>query len=159
MNYWILAGGNLGDTRTTIDLASQKIESYNTQIVFKSSYYESEPWGFESPNNFVNQLLIAESDLHPDDFMNMLLLIEKSLGRVRNSDGYAARTIDLDILFIDNLVYESNILKVPHPRMHIRKFALLPCIEFNSSFRHPVLLETLEELNYSCPDSSSVFKA
>lgn len=158
MKFWILAGGNMGDTRQILKDALVKMEELAVELVYSSSLYESEPWGFDSNQHFINQLFVFESDLLPDHFMHSLLKIENDLGRKRENNGYSARTIDLDIIFIGNLVYSSNVLDVPHARMHIRKFALLPCVEYKADFRHPIYKKTLEELLYSCEDSSSVAK-
>lgn len=157
MEYWVLAGGNLGDTRSILNQSSIILEEKLGKIVYRSSFYESQAWGFDS-SNFINQLFIIESVVGPDDFMAELLAVETSFGRIRNGNGYEARTLDLDILFAGKLVYESNSVILPHPRMHIRKFALLPCLEFNEQFIHPKLMKTLEELSYSCEDNSSVVK-
>lgn len=157
MEYWILAGGNLGDTQSILNQACEKVVQNTGKLVYKSSFYESEAWGFES-SNFINQLFIIESSLDPDDFMTELLEIETSCGRIRNGNGYEARTLDLDILFAGKLVYESRSVILPHPRMHIRKFALLPCLEYNEKFMHPKFMKTLEELSYSCEDTSSVVR-
>lgn len=157
MEYWILAGGNLGDTQTILNQACEILVPKLGNLVYRSSFYESEAWGFES-SNFINQLFIIESSLNPDDFMAELLAIEASFGRVRNGNGYEARIIDLDILFAGKLVYESRYVLLPHPRMHLRKFALLPCLEYNAQYMHPKFMKTIEELSYSCEDVSSVIK-
>ena len=157
MEYWVLGGGNLGNTREILSDACNALCKVAGKLVYKSSYYESEAWGFESAN-FINQLFIVESNLYPDDLMIKLLEIEADFGRTRTNDGYQARTLDLDILFAGNLVYESDVLILPHPRMHIRKFALLPCLEYQACYMHPTLKQTLQDLVYSCEDSSSVVR-
>ncbi|MGQ3012310.1 MAG: 2-amino-4-hydroxy-6-hydroxymethyldihydropteridine diphosphokinase [Flavobacteriales bacterium] len=156
MRYLVLAGGNIGDTRQLIGDAFSRMEQLGT-IIRRSAFYRSEPWGFESDQSFINAAVLLESALAPEDLLQELLLLEKTAGRVRSGNmGYTSRTLDLDMLFAGNLVYSSKALEVPHPRMHIRKFALLPAAEILPDLMHPVFKKKLDDLLHECPDTSAV---
>lgn len=156
MRYLVLAGGNIGDTQQLIREAFIRMEEFGT-IIRKSAFYRSEPWGFESDQSFINAAVLLESGRAPEDLLQELLRLEKTAGRVRSGKaGYTSRTLDLDMLFAGNLVYSSKALEVPHPRMHIRKFALMPAAEILPDLMHPVFKKKLGALLHECPDTSAV---
>ena len=101
---------------------------------------------------------MIETDLSPEVLLSQILNIEKELGRVRGvlKEGYESREIDIDILLYDNLVNDSEILSIPHPRMHLRKFVLEPLMEIAPNIVHPLFGKTIKELNKICPDKSIV---
>lgn len=109
-------------------------------LVERSSAYITEPWGFEADEWFLNELLVVETDLEPDDLMDRLLEIETELGRVRHPEipGYQSRTIDLDILYYGDRVIDTEKVTIPHPLLHLREFALKPLCEVIPDFIHPV---------------------
>lgn len=109
-------------------------------VVERSSAYITEPWGFEADEWFLNELLVVETDLEPDDLMDRLLEIETELGRVRHPEkpGYQSRTVDLDILYYGDWVINTEKVTVPHPLLHLREFALKPLCEVIPDFIHPV---------------------
>lgn len=109
-------------------------------LVERSSAYITEPWGFESDEWFLNELLVIETDLEPDELMDELLEIERQLGRVRRPEveGYVSRTVDLDILYYGDQVIHTDKVTIPHPRLHLRKFALMPLCELIPDFLHPL---------------------
>ena len=109
-------------------------------LVERSSAYTTEPWGFEADEWFLNELLVLETELEPDALMDALLSIEKELGRVRHPEqkGYTSRTVDLDILYYGDRIVNTEKVTVPHPRLHLRKFALEPLCEVIPDFLHPV---------------------
>lgn len=125
-----------------------------------SSSYESEPWGFEADEWFLNRLVIVETELEPEAMLRQLLEIEKELGRVRHPEakGYTSRTADLDILYFGDRVMVTDSLVVPHPKLHKRRFALLPLCEVEPQFEHPAFHLTQTELLERCPDTSEVRK-
>ena len=108
-------------------------------LVERSSAYFTEPWGFEAEEWFLNELLVVETDLEPDDLMDALLEIERELGRVRYPEkkGYSSRTADLDILYYGDRIIRTEKVTVPHPRLHLRRFALEPLCELVPDFLHP----------------------
>ena len=109
-------------------------------LVERSKAYTTEPWGFEAEEWFLNELLVVETEMEPDELMDALLEIEKSLGRVRlpEQQGYTSRTVDLDILYYGDQVIQTEKVTIPHPRLHLREFALLPLCEIIPDFLHPV---------------------
>ena len=125
-------------------------------ITSVSSLYETEPWGFEHENWFMNQALRITSSLLPAEVLEKIHDIEKKLGRKRNSTEYISRNIDIDILFVDEEIYYSNNLVIPHPRLHKRRFALLPLLEIAPTLRHPLLDRSVEEMDEFCKDSMKV---
>ena len=150
----------MGDKDQIFAQACLLINNRCGRIVAVSSAYESEPWGFEAEEWFLNRLIVVETDLEPEEMLRQLLEIEKELGRVRHSEaeGYTSRTADLDILYFGNRITVSDNLIVPHPRLHQRRFALVPLCELVPDFVHPVFHLTQAELLERCPDDSTVNK-
>jgi 2-amino-4-hydroxy-6-hydroxymethyldihydropteridine diphosphokinase len=153
----ILLGGNQNNT---IELFKQSISFILNDagtIVNKSSIYKSAPWGFEAENDFLNQIIELDTQLPPLKLLLYLLDVESVLGRVRLENGcYSSRGIDIDILFYDDLVLETNELTIPHPRLHLRKFTLMPLVELWPNFVHPVLLNSMAQLLRLCNDKGDV---
>ena len=157
-NVFILLGSNLGDREMLVNQACKMIGERCGEIVDKSSLYESEPWGFQSEQWFLNQVVVMETALKPDELMSTLLSIEKELGRDRSvkHDGYVSRPIDLDILYFGDKIIETQIVTAPHPRLHQRRFTLLPLCEIAPDFVHPLLKITNTQILESCQDSGNV---
>ena len=109
-------------------------------LVERSSAYITEPWGFEAEEWFLNELLVVETELEPDDLMDALMGIEAELGRVRHPEqkGYCSRTVDLDILYYGDRIINTAKVTTPHPLLHLRRFALEPLCELIPDFLHPV---------------------
>ena len=156
-NTLILFGGNMPDTLNLFKRAEEQIIFRVGSIKQKSAVYESAPWGFVAETNFFNMVVEVETKLKPDEQIRQLLAIESLLGRVRNNScGYVSRGIDLDILFIDNLTINLDQLIVPHPRLHLRRFTLVPLCEKWGAMIHPVLNESLNQLLEDCGDKAVV---
>ncbi len=157
---YILFGSNQGDKAAIFEQACLYINNRCGQITAISSSYESEPWGFDSEEWFLNRLIEVQTELLPDELMVELLEIEKELGRVRHPEveGYTSRTADLDILYYGNQVVNTARVIAPHPRLHLRRFALLPMCELNPDLVHAVFQLTQSELLALCPDDSVVNK-
>ena len=150
------------DTATT-EIYTQACLLINNRcgrIVAQSSAYESEPWGFEAKEWFLNRLIVVETELEPEAMMQQLLDIETELGRVRHPEagGYTSRTADLDILYYGSRIVLTDSLTIPHPRLHQRRFALLPLCEVVPEFVHPAFNMTQTELLKRCFDFSEVRK-
>lgn len=160
MQYLVLAGGNIGNTTRYISHAFSALEQCVGRKTARSAFYRSEPWGFRSGQHFINAAILLQSDLDPESMLRKLLLLEHEAGRVRDAAaiGYSARTLDLDLLFAGNIVYNSKDLELPHPRMHIRRFALMPAAELLPGYIHPVLKQTLQQLLDTCTDEGRVEK-
>ena len=121
-------GSNLGDKAANITLAVQHIEEQIGHVVRQSALYVSEPWGFESENNFVNAVVQCETALSPHKLLRATQRIERQMGRKQKSlDGvYHDRIIDIDILLYDDLTIDTPTLKIPHPLMQQRDFVMIP---------------------------------
>ena len=127
-------------------------------LVERSSAYLSEPWGFEAEEWFLNVLLVVETTLNPDELMDQLMEIERELGRVRHPEakGYCSRTVDLDILYYGDQVIRTGKVTAPHPKLHLRKFALMPLCEIIPDFLHPEFQLNQQQLLERCPDASTI---
>ena len=153
----LLLGGNLGNRELALAQAMEKLEELVGEITAHSSIYESEPWGFEDKNRFLNQAVKVNTELNPQQLLSTLLEIEQSLGRVRTGQ-LSARTIDLDILFYGNEKINTETLTIPHPRISERLFTLLPLAEVTDNKPLPVLKTTAQELIKNCPDKSEILR-
>lgn len=154
---YLLLGSNLGDRHNHLNKATSLIGMKAGSVKQKSRIYESPPWGFEHPQNFLNQALEIETTYAPKMLLHILQEIESDMGRKRNPGGtYEARTIDIDIIFYDDIIVDETDLCIPHPRLHERKFALLPLKEIKPQLYHPILKKTIEQLLLDCNDESPV---
>lgn len=155
---YILFGSNQGDKQALLEQVCTLINNRCGLLVECSSSYITEPWGFEAEEWFLNALLVVETEMVPDDLMDALLCIEAELGRVRvpGQQGYHSRTVDLDILYYGDRIINTEKVTTPHPRLHLRRFALLPLCELIPDFLHPVFNVSQIELLQKCPDSSTV---
>ena len=144
MNIFLNIGSNLGNRRMNLSRAIRAIEREFGYFEL-SHTVESAPWGYESSNPYLNVGMMILSDLSPLEVLRKLQDIEKSLDPTphRKPDGsYADRTIDIDIIAIDDLVIDSEELTVPHPRMAQRTFVLEPLAELAPFWTHPVTGKT-----------------
>ena len=155
-NYYLLLGGNLGDRSYYFSSAISLIRERIGVITATSSLYETEPWGVDEEKWFLNQALKITSSLWQAEVLEKIHGIEKKLGRKPNIAGYISRNIDIDILFVDEEIYYSNKLVIPHPRLHKRRFALLPLLEIAPTLRHPLLDRSVEKLTETCKDTMKV---
>ncbi len=143
----LLLGGNLGDPCATLTRAAELIGERTGMLVAQSRDHWTEPWGFEAEQLFLNRALIARTSLSPSDLLTALLKIEHELGRRRSGEsGYTSRTIDIDILLLQDVTLSTTLLTLPHPRMHQRWFALAPSADVAPGWRHPLLGRTILEL-------------
>ncbi len=154
---YLLIGGNLGDRAAYLQLAVKHIEALCGKITSSSSIYETAAWGNTNQPAFYNQAIQLMTPMAPEDLLEQLLAIELEMGRVR-SQKYGPRTIDLDILLIDDKVLDTPNLTIPHPQLQHRRFALLPLTEIAPSLHHPVLDKTVSELLVNCTDTLDVQK-
>ena len=124
-------GSNLGDKRRNIRRAIKKIGEQIGDVVRQSALYDTEPWGFESENTFVNAAVCVETTLEPHDLLATTQAIEREMGRKRKSKNgiYHDRVIDIDILLYDDLTIDTPDLRIPHPLMYERDFVMVPLKE------------------------------
>lgn len=153
---YLLIGGNLGNRENFLNTAIKEISSTIGKIVNISSLYESEPWGFESMDRFLNQVLIVKTQLPPFTVLKTLQNIENTMGRTRLTNKYESRTIDIDILFYDNEIINHEFLQIPHPHIQKRKFTLLPLAEIAGNYIHPFLKKSIFQLHQESTDTSKV---
>ncbi len=147
----ILLGTNLGDKCGNLEWARHELAK-DCKIVMASAIYETPPWGYESIETYYNMALECTFISDPIDFMAICLMVEKKLGRQRTIEGYSDRIIDIDILAVEHFVSNSQELIVPHPRLHLRKFALIPLEELWPNWMHPVLNKSIASILQQCED-------
>lgn len=124
-------GTNLGDKKNNLLTAVNNIEEKIGKVTSLSSFYETEPWGFESENSFLNAALCVETSLEPMAILRIIKDIEIEMGRTQKSVNrmYSDRIIDIDILLYDDLTMETDELTIPHPLMKERDFVMKPLME------------------------------
>jgi 2-amino-4-hydroxy-6-hydroxymethyldihydropteridine diphosphokinase len=154
---YLLTGGNEGDRNLNMQLARANIELICGRILLFSSIYETAPWGKTDQPDFLNQVLLLETILEPLALLQAVLDIEEKGGRKRTVKN-APRTIDIDILFYNNLVMDEPGLHIPHPRIAARRFVLEPLDEISPGLLHPVLGKTIHQLLLECTDELAVKK-
>jgi 2-amino-4-hydroxy-6-hydroxymethyldihydropteridine diphosphokinase len=140
----IALGSNLGDRAGNLATARQHLEKILT-IQKVSHIFETEPWGYSDQPDFLNQALLGHTPLSVTGVLEALKQIEAAMGR-KVSFRYGPRLIDLDLLFYDDLIWQTEELTVPHPRLAERAFVLVPLREIAPDWLHPVLLRTVAEL-------------
>ncbi|MCX6325788.1 MAG: 2-amino-4-hydroxy-6-hydroxymethyldihydropteridine diphosphokinase [Bacteroidia bacterium] len=151
-------GTNTGNRGSNLKEAVVRIEEYIGRVVKSSSVYETEPWGFQTSDEFLNMVVKVETKLTPSGLLGRILMIESLLGRIRGEKQYVSRLIDIDILLYENLIIDEESLKIPHPLLHERKFVLVPLCEIEPELIHPVLNKSIAYLLKSCKDHSKVKK-
>lgn len=156
---YIVAGGNIPPKQHYIKKAIDLLERKGLKVENESSVYESEPWGFDAEQDFLNKVFLLRTQRSPHELLKALLNTEKELGRERGeTSGYASRRIDLDILFYDRLIVSDTSLEIPHPKIPQRRFVLEPLAEIAADFIHPQLQMTVSELLKQCDDPGKVYK-
>jgi len=149
-------GSNLGDRRENLASAIELIRGRLGRILKSSDIYESPSWGYQSKNRYYNQCLVVETDIEAEECIRRILEIEHLMGRERTGSEYADRVIDIDILYYNNLVMDSGVLKIPHDKLAERKFILLPLAEILPEFEHPELHVSSLEMLRQCADKQDV---
>jgi 2-amino-4-hydroxy-6-hydroxymethyldihydropteridine diphosphokinase len=152
---YLSAGSNLGDRKINLERGIRALLDGGVSIRHISPVFETEPVGFREQPWFLNIALGVETQLSPDELLSGCLKIEADLGRVRTIAG-GPRTLDLDILLYGNLVIDKPGLRVPHPRMALRRFVLAPLACIAPGIVHPELGRNISELLTTCKDPSKV---
>lgn len=154
---YLCLGGNLGDREALLKAAIEEIKKRVGEVSAISSTYETEAWGVTNQQAYLNVCVEVNTDQSAEELITSLLSIESDLGRKRDVyHTYEPRTIDLDILFFNDEILELNHLVVPHPRLHLRKFVLIPLNDIAPNYVHPIFQKTITELLNECQDNSDV---
>lgn len=160
---FLLLGGNLGDREKNLAMARELIGRDCGTIIAASSVYETAAWGKTDQPAFLNQALGIQTKLNAKQLMRRILKQENSMGRIR-TEKFGPRIIDIDILLFNKEKHNypqgpsDEFLKIPHPELQNRRFALLPLAEIAPEIEHPVFHKTITELLNECPDKLDVIK-
>ena len=154
---YLLLGSNMGDSNKRLSDAKKMIEKNIGKIVNASSIYRTAAWGKEDQPDFLNQIVVATSKLSANDVLNTIFSIEKEMGRIRTFKN-AARVIDIDILYFNDDIINTESLTVPHSQIHNRKFVLTPLVEIAPDLIDPLLKKSAVELLQTCSDKLNVQK-
>lgn len=154
---YLLTGGNLGNREENLATARNLLHEQCGRVMAASALYETAAWGKEDQPAFLNQALKLETSLSARQLIRRILKLEKWMGRMRD-EKYGPRIIDIDILLFNQEKHNYPLLKVPHPELPNRRFALLPLAEIAPDLVHPVLKKTIAALLKECPDKLEVKK-
>jgi len=157
MNVFLLLGSNLGDRNAYLQQAIIAIENEVAPVIKKSSVYETQSWGKTNQPDYLNQVILLQTDLPAQTILQKILNIEWTIGRVRE-EKWGPRIIDIDILFYGDEIIDEPQLKLPHPELHNRRFTLEPLAEIAPDMVHPVLHNTILQLKNNLTDRLIVKK-
>lgn len=161
MKVTLLTGCNLGNKEENMADVIPMIENRIGKIILKSAVYSSSPWGFESKDNFLNQAFVCETELSPHEILKEIWAIERHFGKTRGDAqeeirklrlrqagiiGYQSRDMDIDLLFYDDLILESELLSIPHPHYQSREFVLEPLSEIMGNYIPKYGQHTIKEM-------------
>lgn len=145
-NIFISVGSNLGDRKENFRIAKKKLLFSEKISDFKTSFlYETNPVGGPKQGKYLNAVWNFKTSYSPQELLEYLSRIELKCCRERNVAN-GPRTLDLDILFYDNLIFAEENLRIPHPKLHERAFVLVPLCDFKDFIKHPILNKTVNEL-------------
>lgn len=154
-DVYLALGSNLGEREQNLEIALHRLAASGLRIVQVSSIYETEPVGYRDQDWFLNMAARAETNLQPSQALQVIRQVETDLGRERKILN-GPRTIDIDILFWGGEVIDTPELTVPHPRLHERRFVLLPLADIGGRFVHPVMKISVQELLKELKSSEQV---
>ena len=141
-------GTNMGNRAANLKEAIAALPP-QMDLKARSKVYETPPWGYAEQEKFFNQVVKVKTYLEPEPLLKHIKRLEVALGRKPTFQN-GPRLIDIDILFFDDLIFESPVLTIPHPRVHERGFVLLPLMELAPDLVHPVKQKTIRELIAGC---------
>lgn len=143
-SIYIALGSNLGDRLANLERAIVHLQPA-VRVLGCSAVYATPPWGYADQPEFLNQVIRGETALDPTGLLDLLKQIEADMGRVKTIQN-GPRLIDLDLLFYDDLVMESERLTLPHPRMAGRAFVLMPLADLAPGLVHPLTGKSIREM-------------
>jgi 2-amino-4-hydroxy-6-hydroxymethyldihydropteridine diphosphokinase len=151
---YLALGSNVGNRAAHLKAAMAALPP-QMEVKAKSQVYETPPWGYANQEKFLNQVIMVKTYLSPEMLIKHLKRLEVALGREATFQN-GPRVIDIDILFYDDLVYESPTLVIPHPRLHERGFVLMPLMDIAPDLVHPVKQQSIRQLIAYCDVSGIV---
>ena len=154
-NIYLLLGSNLGNSRELLEEAIKNIGDYLGKIMQSSKLYETAPWGNSEQPAFLNQVVRIKSTLPPKEMLDKIHFIETKMGRIRH-EKWGERKIDIDILYYNDLIFNSSDLQIPHPEIQNRRFTLVPLVDLSPGFIHPEFLLSNANLLIKCEDKLDV---
>lgn len=156
---YLSLGSNLNDRLSNIQQATSQLVAYqDIKLLATSTFYETEPWGNVAKNWFVNAAIKIETKLKPIEFLRVCQNIEAIIGRNRKEEiRWGEREIDIDILFYDDVVFENEILTIPHKHIQDRAFVLVPMLEIAPDFVHPIYKKTIAQMYDALENPEGVF--
>ncbi|MFZ1783563.1 MAG: 2-amino-4-hydroxy-6-hydroxymethyldihydropteridine diphosphokinase [Ferruginibacter sp.] len=154
---YLLLGSNMGNSKAQLLKAIVQIEKCIGNVKRRSSLYSTAAWGNINQPDFLNQVVIVETELNAMRAMDTILQIEMKMGRQRTIKN-APRIIDIDILFFNKEIIDQEQLQVPHPQIQNRRFVLVPLNQLSPNFKHPVLQKTVHQLLLQGKDHLNVKK-
>jgi len=156
---YLSLGSNKGDRIGYVQQAASLLGlEENISIVRSSAFYETEPWNMNTQTWFVNAVIEVKTKYSPIELLEVCQRIEKQLGREhKTANDYEDRTIDIDILFYNKDVINEDNLTIPHKYVHLRAFNLVPMMELNADFEHPVLHKSIVEMHSDLENPEMVF--
>jgi 2-amino-4-hydroxy-6-hydroxymethyldihydropteridine diphosphokinase len=146
-----LLGSNLGNKQQNLEQARSQISSQIGNIIKQSAVYQTLAWGNADQPSYLNQVLEIQTDLSPQMLLQKINEIEKDMGRERRIR-WESRLIDIDILYFNDLILETQVLTIPHSQIAFRRFTLVPLVEIAPDYIHPVLKQPHTQLLQNCPD-------
>ena len=152
---YLLLGSNMGDRSGYLKRATQLLLEAGCMVTKKSDVYVAEAWGHREQEAFLNQVLLVETALDPQNLLSTILALELQMGRQR-FDKWHQRIIDIDILFYGDQRINLPDLNVPHPHIAERRFTLVPLAEMAPEFVHPECNKTMKEMLDECSDPLKV---
>jgi 2-amino-4-hydroxy-6-hydroxymethyldihydropteridine diphosphokinase len=151
----ILLGTNVGDKKNNLENAICQLHNKLGKEFLRSKIYCTKAWGNTNQSDFYNQVVVLNTEKNVFESLKIIQQIENEMGRVR-IEKWEPRIIDIDILFFNNEIIETENLQVPHPFLHKRRFTLIPLVEIFPTLIHPIYNKTISELLAECEDKLEV---
>ena len=152
-------GSNSADKLEMMQRARILVNVFIGPIVMASSVYHTDPWGLTEQESFVNQVIQVETDDDISAIIEKIVRVEEILDKQKSAEKFGPRNIDIDLLLYDGHIYDHEGFQVPHPRLHLRNFVLVPLKEILPQLVHPQFNQTIDQLLSECSDDAAVEKS